>query len=86
MPATQAKAINLESSPVTCSHDLKTRGPEDNNYKYCHVTSEKEVLPSTDVESFVKLLDSESDNVKLEAASSLLHVIRMNYAPVGKSH
>lgn len=38
-----------------------------------------------DISSFVKMLKSNSDKVKLEAASALLHVLSINHASTGKS-
>jgi hypothetical protein len=39
---------------------------------------------TVDIASFVSMIKSNSENIKLEAASTLLHVLLMNHVNTGK--
>lgn len=83
----QIESPHLVSNPIIDSPPVK----KDSfatvvNQQFCRIISEKENQPIEEVNSFVRLLNSDSDNVKFEAASSLLHVIKMNHTSVSKSH
>jgi len=79
----QIESPHLVSNPIIDSPPVK----KDSfatvvNQQFCRIISEKENQPIEEVNSFVRLLNSDSDNVKFEAASSLLHVIKMNHTSV----
>ena len=65
---------HLEYNPIVCPINVKEKNPAaviNFDQKVRYITSEKDNLPIKDDNTFVRLLDSDSDNVKLEAASSL---------------
>jgi len=52
------------------------------NVNAFHPTNESSSIE--DITSFVDMMKSNSDKVKLEAASALLHVLSINHANTGK--
>lgn len=57
---------------------------EEGKFRYSDVASSNEDIQ--DVRSFVQMLKVNSDKVKLEAASALLHVLSINHVNTGKGN